>query len=162
MEKSALDRKLSEYRHRRAAEETLTVLRDTGVSVDAEDVIPLDELGPIWSRYIKRLNEAAPSAKRWPEDHVEAVSQHVRLLRDSIGRDRVLWFWLVESEPVAVAVRPDEVLTGAPPFLATRGHDLMISSRDATDGACLELNYEPDGDQYEFASWGRFAALPPA
>jgi hypothetical protein len=61
------------------------------------------------------------------------------------------------SEPIGVEVPAGPLLSAALAYFVTRAGDLMLGTRDAADGICIELNRLAEREEYEVVAWGVFA-----
>ena len=140
---------------------SLAALRSVGIPADEAAVVPIGELESTWIRYLERLKVEANEPERWRSDQGPAVMERLERTAELIGDKKVLWLPLVSSEPVGIEVRADQMLRSAGAYFVTRANDLMLSTPEAADGLCLELNHLAEGNQYELTIWGTFTNLTP-
>jgi hypothetical protein len=119
-------------------------------------VIALDEVEEIWPRYLSRLREGGDGRKRWSTERVAEVRSHVEALRERTYDTTVVWLALVNGEPVGMEVPAGALLHAGLDYLVSPAGDLMMTSPDASDGLCIELNHTATGDEYEIVGWGSF------
>lgn len=154
---SPLERRLRERRYHEGSRACIKILDGLGIEASEQHVFPMDEVETIWHRYLTRLRENSAAAERWPADEHGAVQARLDEFSDALGSVRVVWLSLVDSEPVAVGVFAGELLRAALTYFVTSAGDLMLTTRDANDGICVELNHLHTGDEYEVVAWGDFA-----
>jgi hypothetical protein len=156
-----LQRRLRERRHASALKECLQILGSVGIDASAEDALPLLEVDRIWSRYLEELRARSLEALHYPGGEAVALNEHLRALAERLGDERVAWLALADSEPVGVDVPANKMLQSAMAFFVTKAGDLMLSTRDARSGICVESNHLGHGDEYELVEWGAFASAAP-
>jgi hypothetical protein len=154
-ESGPLQRRLRAARYEKAVEASVGALR--GIGVPAQRRLRLPEVEELWPGYLARLREGGDARERWAAGRVEDVRRRVDGMREAMGGMSVAWLTLVDSEPVGVVVPADAVLGAALGYLVSPAGDLMLTTLDLGDGACIELNHLPTGDEYESVTWGRFA-----
>lgn len=155
---SPLERRFRENRYRQAVESCAHVLNGAGVPEERRRFIPLDEVEEIWPQYLSKLREGGDGRKQWPAGQIADVRRRVDELRDCASGATVVWLALVNGEPVGAEVPAGSLLAASLDYLVTRAGDLMLTSRDVSDGLCIELNNVVDGNEYEIVGWGLFRA----
>lgn len=158
MTSADLQRRLRERRHASALKESLRALVSVGINSSPQDALPLDEVDRIWPTYLEELRSRSSEARRYPVGESAAVREHLRACAERLDGERVVWLALVDSEPVGVDVPANKMLHSATAFFVTRAGDLMLSTRDAMSGICVELDHLEHGDEYELVEWGIFAS----
>lgn len=153
---SRLERRLGENRYRQAIESCAGVLDGVGVPEERRRFIPLDEVEEVWPQYLSKLREGGEGRKQWPAGQITDVRRSVDELRDRASDATVVWLTLVNGEPVGAEVPARSLLAAGLDYLVSRAGDLMLTSRDVSDGVCIELNHLVDGDEYEIVGWGLF------
>jgi hypothetical protein len=152
----ALEKRLRERRSRLALARLADTLEEIGLDPSQYRPVALDEVDSIWPRFVTRLRNRAESAERWPaRDRDVVVKRLAEVARDVTGLP-VVWLFQADSEPVGVEVPADPVIRSALTHFVSRAADLMLATRDVTDGLTLELNHYQEGDEYELVTWGRF------
>lgn len=151
---SPLQRRLRAIRYQKAAVACAEVLE--GIGVPEQRRLELSEVDELWPRYISRLRDGGDARERWPADQVEGARCRIGDMRGATHGLSVVWLALVNSEPVGVEVSADAVLEAALSYLVSPAGDLMLTTLDLADGACIELNHLATGDEYEVVTWGRF------
>jgi hypothetical protein len=150
----ALQRRLRESRYLKDVESFARVLDGLGAPPDQRRTLELSKVEKLWPVFIDCVRQHEESAARWPADQRDAVVRRVAELRDATSETRVIWFGLVNSQPVGIEVPARPLLEAALDYLVSRAGDLMMATTDATGGLCIEFNHLPDGDEYEITSWG--------
>lgn len=151
---SPLQRRLRATRYAKAAKACAEVLN--GIGVPAQRGLDLSEVDELWPRYIARLRAGGDSRERWPADQVDDVRRRIDDMRAATHGLSVVWLALVDAEPVGVEVPANAVLEAGLSYLVSPAGDLMLTTPDLADGACIELNHLATGDEYEVVTWGRF------
>lgn len=152
-----LERRLREKRYNEAARSSVQVLEGLGIGEADRVVLALEEVESIWSRFLTRLRGRAGAAERWPASQSQSVQDRLDSIAERVDGMRVIWLMLADSEPVGVELPAAAPLRAALTYFVSRTGDLMLTSRDGSDGICLELNRRPTGDEYEVVAWGAFA-----
>lgn len=49
----------------------------------------------------------------------------------------------------------DVLLRAAMAYFVSAAGDLMLTTRNASNGVCVEFNHLAKGDEYEIVAWGR-------
>jgi hypothetical protein len=154
---SPLERRLRENRYRKAAESSAQILDGLGVSEERRRVVDPNEVDEIWPRYLSRLRDGGDVRRRWPIEQFADVQRHVDEVREATSGMTVVWLALVNSEPVGVEAPADELLVAGLSYLVSPAGDLMLTTRDVSDGICVERNHLAEGDEYEIVGWGVFS-----
>lgn len=155
--RSALQQRLRERRYAKGSQLALAVLESLGVTGVDERVLPLDEVELLWHRYLARMHEMSGQTLRWPATDIDAVRAVIDLTCEAVQTTDAVWFALIDSEPVGIEVPAAHLLRVALTMFVSSAGDLMLVTRDATSGICLELNHLATGDVYEVIAWGLFA-----
>lgn len=155
--RSPLERRLRERRYEEGSRACADVLAGLGVATAEQRIVPLDELESVWARYLERLRENADAAERWSADERAAVQLWLDKVSDGLGHLTVVWLASVDAEPVGVEVPAAALLRAALAYFVTGAGDLMLTTRNAADGICVEFNHLATGDEYEVVAWGVFA-----
>jgi hypothetical protein len=153
-----LQRRLREARYTKAWEKCVRVLDGVGLTPSEHDLIVVAEIDDIWVRYLSRLRGNADTASHWPVDERDLLQDQLDQIADLVEGRPVVWFALVDDEPVGIEVSAESLLREALAYFVSPATDLMITSRDAADGLCVELNHQSWGDEYELAVWGAFVS----
>ncbi len=155
-----LNEKLDERRFEAAIGNALDVLSGLAIEASMADVLSRPSSAALWQRYIRQLRDCRPLALHWPrEDEASIASYLTEVARSAGDRESV---WLTYSDPVAIGVRvpAQALLSDSLTYFVTRASDLMLSSPDASDGICVELNAMPGRTQFEIKAWGAFETEP--
>jgi hypothetical protein len=152
-----LERRLRERRYEKSSRACAEVLEGIGIAAAEQHVVSLDDLESIWPQYLARLRESSGAAEHWSVDESGAVQLRLNRISDALGPLVVVWLAMVDSEPVGVEAPAAPLLRGALAYFVTRAGDLMLATRDAANGICVELNHVATGDEYEVVAWGVFA-----
>lgn len=152
-----LERRLLEMRGRRHRPRLRRWLAEEAhIQATDEAFLPLGETRELRMQFIDRLRTDATERHIWPADEVESIEARLVRLAGSLGEVRAIWLHRDDAVTGAVAVPVAPMLNEALELFVTNESDLMLSMRDATDGLCVELNHMPEGNEYEWAAWGRF------
>jgi hypothetical protein len=154
---SPLDRRLREARYRRGTQVCAQILESIGIPTTDLTFASLEEIDEIWPRFLQRLREDAASATRFSVEERVELQRQLDNTADTLGGLRVIWFALIDSEPVGVEVAAAVLLRAASVYFVSAATDLMLASRDTNHGISVEFNHLPSGDQYEVVAWGAFA-----
>jgi hypothetical protein len=154
MTSEPLDRKLREFRHVRTTTAVLEVLDGVGISGEDATVLPLDEADRIAALFVEQLIAHAESAERWSAHERSAVDKRLGDIAARLDDRRGLW---LPQPGTAVEIPVAPLLRAAPTLFVSRASDLQLTSSDAGDGICVELNSLPDGEEFELVAWGRYA-----
>lgn len=153
---SPLERRLKENRYRQAIKLSARVLDGVGVPEERRRFIPVNEVEEIWPQYLAKLREGGDGRAQWPARQITDVRRSVAELRDRACDANVIWLTLVNGEPVGAEVPAGLLLGAGLDYLVSPAGDLMLTSRDVSDGLCIELNHVVDGNEYELVGWGLF------
>jgi hypothetical protein len=151
-----IERRIHENRYERAVESCARVLDAVGVPEGRRRFIALREVEDIWHRYLSKLRDGGDGRRQWPAEQIANVRRHVDDLRDRASETTVVWLALVNGAPVGAEVPADTLLGASLDYLVSRASDLMLTSRDVSDGVCIELNHVSTGDEHEIVGWGAF------
>lgn len=149
-----LQQRLRVTRYEKATEASAKVLDRIGVGPTHRRFLELKEIDDLWPGYLARLRDGGDSRERWTSEDVEHVRRRVEGLRDFLAGDPLIWFTLVNGEPVGAEVPAGPVLSAALGYLVSPAGDLMLTSSDLTNGICIEFNHLATGDEYEIVTWG--------
>jgi hypothetical protein len=141
-------------KYRRATEAHASVLSGIGIKTGAENYLTQEVADSLWGRYLGRLRTAAGSAIRWPLEERDAVQRHLDAVADMCGLTKMIWLVHVDSNTVGVEVQADLLLRAAVTYFVSFAADLMLTSPDAANGICVELNHLPERDEFEVVAWG--------
>lgn len=130
---------------------------EAGIEVTDEAFLPLDESRDLRTRFIDRLRTGVAERWIWPTDEVEPVEARLASLGAWLGEIEAILLHKDDALTGAVTVPVAPVLTEALRLFVTNESDLMLSTDNARDGLCVELNQMPGGDEYEWSTWGVFA-----
>lgn len=151
---SPLQRRLRTTRYEKAAKACAEVLE--GIGVPEQRRVEVSEVDELWPRYISRLRDGGDARERWPAAQVDDVRRRIDDMREAADGLSVVWLALVDAEPVGVEVPATAILEAGLSYLVSPAGDLMLTTPDLVDGACIELNHLATGDEYEAVTWGRF------
>lgn len=118
--------------------------------------LALAETVEIWPRFIGRLRLESKHAVHFDADEANRVRELLERVADETPRVRAIWFSLFNQQPIGIELPAARLLRSSLGYIVTFAGDLMLSSRDAKDGICVEQNHAANGDEYELVSWGCF------
>jgi len=134
----------------------MKVLDGLPSSVGDRRLLTLAQTEELWNAYIGHLRGGDSGRRQWPASQRELVQRHLDCIREELDDVPAVWLVLVDQHPVGIELAAKALLPYATGLLVSRAGDLMLTSFDARDGLCVELNYQPWGDEYESAAWGVF------
>lgn len=155
--RSPLERRFRERSYEKGSQAGADILQGLGIASTEHRVVSLDVVEALWPRYLKRLSEYSNAAQHFPVGEGQAVQDRLDRLSDALGSLSAVWLAFVDSEPVGVETSARSLIRVALTYFVTGAGDLMLTTWDAADGLCLELNHLATGDEYEMVVWGAFA-----
>jgi hypothetical protein len=127
------------------------------IHVTGEDFMRLDETVDLSERFIAQLRSGVRDHHVWPLDRPAILEERLQSQADSLEEMDAVWLHKYAAATGAVVVPLEPVLRQALRLFVTRESDLMLCTKGATDGLCVELNQLAQGDEYELSAWGLFA-----
>ncbi len=153
---SQLERHLSEVKRRKIQARAVSVLEGIGIDASEFEALPATELAKVWPKYLAILRDGGDSRRTWSEDQRASVAEAIRDLRSQSDEDVLSWFAYSDGVVVGFRVPSARLLDSALEYFVTPAGDLMLASRSADDGLCIEANRTQAGIEYEIVVWGRF------
>jgi hypothetical protein len=138
--------------------------RALSVAIDAqvkdEQRLPVETTEHVRSEFIRRL-KSRTDMQHVTRDGTGLADLIVMVERvaTQVGDADAILLHQFDALTGAVMVNANTVLRNARRTWAVTGQDLFLTTADAADGLCLELNHEFRRDTYELHLWGRFQVL---